>query len=155
MSIPFGWENTLIGFQSQFYFLLLFSFLFIWAMSKYKTNSIGWFFGLTTGILSTLSLASGAITLVTGFIIITLKNIFDKRQSKEIIFPALIILCISIFTIALTPKIEQHQLLKTHSVLDFLFGFLKIAAWPTKNPIFSIIIQGPFFIFTYLFYFFF
>ena len=42
-AIPYGYENTLAGFQVQFYFLLLFSFLFLWAVTRFGTGSKLWF----------------------------------------------------------------------------------------------------------------
>ena len=38
-ALPFGWENTLVGFQSAFYFLLLFSVLGLWLTTRYRAGS--------------------------------------------------------------------------------------------------------------------
>ena len=39
---PFGLENTLAGFQSAFYFLVLFSTLALWLMGTHRPGSGAW-----------------------------------------------------------------------------------------------------------------
>ena len=66
-TVPFGHQNTLSGFQSQFYFLLLFSVLCLWAISRYRTGYYLWFLViLFAAFMSFFSLASGILTIVAG-----------------------------------------------------------------------------------------
>src|SRR6476646_8168159 len=53
--IPYGWENTLAGFQSQMYFVLLFSFTAMWFLLCHEPISVGWWFGLALAALAFLS----------------------------------------------------------------------------------------------------
>jgi len=59
--LPYGWENTLAGFQSQFYFVLLFSFTGLWLLLCHEPISIGWWFGIVLAVLAFFSLASGVL----------------------------------------------------------------------------------------------
>ncbi len=43
--LPIGWENLLAGFQSQFYFLLMFSLLALIGLASATAFSIGWWAG--------------------------------------------------------------------------------------------------------------
>ena len=52
----FGWENALWGFQSQFYFLLLFSLLAI-CLLRNKPLSLPWLGGLFAGICALFTMA--------------------------------------------------------------------------------------------------
>jgi hypothetical protein len=149
-SIPFGWENTLAGFQSQFYFLLLFSFIFLWGMASCETYSLGWWMGLLTGILCPLSLASGAITLIAGSVINLIRNIQQKKSYNITITSSLIILTVAVISIYLTPHPDYHKSLQAHSIYDWVEGILKIASWPTKGLFLCLIIQAPLMVFTYL-----
>ena len=42
---PFGIENSLAGFQSAFYFLVLFSALALWLMGTSRPGTARWFLG--------------------------------------------------------------------------------------------------------------
>ncbi|MBK7960853.1 MAG: hypothetical protein IPK04_06390 [Bdellovibrionales bacterium] len=50
--LPYGWENTLAGFQSLFYFVLLFSVLAIWHTSAHRPLSLPWWRGVVFGVYS-------------------------------------------------------------------------------------------------------
>jgi len=153
LSIPFGWENTLAGFQAQFYFLLLFTFLFLWGLSNYEVGSIKWWISLFFGILCPLSLASGAISLFAGGLVLIIK----KREYKssgffnilEIISPFIL----AFIFIYLTPVLNQHATLKAQSLQQFISSFLIITAWPYNNRLFGpLLVQLPLLIFSYLFF---
>ncbi len=67
-ALPFDWENTLSGgFESCFYFLLLFSTLTIWGLACHRPGSAAWWTGVGAAVLSWFTLASGPLTaLVVG-----------------------------------------------------------------------------------------
>lgn len=143
-SIPFGWESILFGFNVQFYFLLLFSFIFLWAMADYKTYSIKWWLGIIAGILSFLSLASGAITLIAGLITLIFRRYINKEKNAVAISAILIVIALAIAAIILTPTIPRHFPLQAHSIIQFLFGFASIFAWPAHSIIIGgLVIQTP------------
>jgi hypothetical protein len=145
-SIPFGWENTLSGFQSQFYFLLLFSFIFLWSMSTYEIYKAKWWLGVLAGILSLLSLASGALTILAGTLILLIRKITIK--DKIPISSILLLLTITVLAISLTPTIPVHAALKAQSAGQFLLALFKIASWPEqKIGIAFLIIQSPLLLF--------
>ena len=51
------WENTLSGFQSQFYFLLLFSVLHVWLSTARPVFSRAWWIGQAAGVGALFSMA--------------------------------------------------------------------------------------------------
>src|ERR1051325_6173985 len=62
-AVPFGWDNTLSGFQVQFYFLLLLSVLSLILLSRAKAWSAEWLIGTVLAALGYFSIASGALIL--------------------------------------------------------------------------------------------
>jgi hypothetical protein len=82
-SIPFGWENSLSGFQSAFYFLILFSFVSIWSTSTGAPFKKLWWVGVVSGVLAFLSLASGSITLLTCSLISLFKYIQSNKKNRS------------------------------------------------------------------------
>jgi hypothetical protein len=67
--LPFGWENTLGGFQVQFYFVILFSIVSIWLMTICEPFSVWWVLGILSSVLAFFSLASGIFCLATSTIL--------------------------------------------------------------------------------------
>jgi hypothetical protein len=143
-SIPFGWENTLAGFQSQFYFLLLFSFIFLWAMSAYKTYSAKWWIGAIAGGLCLLTLASGALTVLAGSLVLMIRRIIAKDKEDTAISAILLLIVMAIIAIVLTPSVAAHSVLKAQSATQFLLAFAKVISWPVSNiGIGILIVQMP------------
>lgn len=140
LSIPAGWANTLAGFQSQFYFLLLFSFIFIWCMSTYKNGSLYWWLGLFSGCLATLSLASGALTLFAGVFVLILKMIIERKFTTPKIASIVLILTIAGISIALTPTIPGHAVLKAADPYSFFAALAGALSWPEQKVGFGLFI---------------
>lgn len=132
-SIPFGWENTLAGFQSQFYFLLLFSFIFLWSMASYEVYSARWWGGLLAGILCTLSLASGALTVIAGVVILTMRGALGRQRSGVAISAIFLLTAVAVISIALTPTVPHHSSLKAQDLLQFLQALSAILSWPNQG----------------------
>jgi hypothetical protein len=148
-SIPFGWENTLAGFQSQFYFLLLFSFIFLWAMAAYKIYSLKWWAGFLFGLLCLLTLASGALTVLAGALIIALRKVMGNKNISA--SSIILLLAISTIAIALTPSIPGHASLKAQSISQFLMALSTVFSWPQqKMSVGVFVIQMPLLIFMFL-----
>jgi hypothetical protein len=142
--IPFGWENTLAGFQSQFYFLLLFSFVFLWAMSAYQTGSGLWWLGVLCGVLSWLSLASGATTLLAGAAILLIRRYLGKEREIVALWPVLLLVVMALAAVAITPSIAWHVALKARSLGQFIESLARFAAWPENGVVFgSPVLQLP------------
>ena len=59
---PFALENTLAGFQSQFYFLVLFSILAIWLMGTRPAGSAAWFVGWLCAFATIFTVAGGILS---------------------------------------------------------------------------------------------
>jgi hypothetical protein len=150
--IPFGWENTLAGFQSQFYLLLLFSFIYLWAVACEKIFSFKWWIGIIAGVLRPLSLASGALTLLIGAFILLLRQYFYKEKSAKSIYLffafQILLATISIFH---TPSIPYHASLKAQTFGESASALIKVTAWPLKLSSLAFIVQTPIVCFAVLF----
>jgi hypothetical protein len=130
-SAPFGWENILAGFQTQFYLLLLLSviFLFLCCCGKLDANKQA-----AVGFLSLLlvfTLASGALTVLAGFAVLAIRRLFfhEKIISIPLLF---VLLAVGLIAIGLTPTIEVHGALKAQNPLHFVAAIGKAFAWPLQ-----------------------
>jgi hypothetical protein len=148
-SIPFGWENTLAGFQSQFYLLLLFSFIFLWTIACERIFSFKWWIGIIAGVLCPLSLASGALTLLIGaFILLIRKYFFEEKSGISIYLFAAFLILLAMISIFYTPTIPYHASLKAQTIEQFISALMAVSAWPVKLKYSAFIVQAPIVCFT-------
>ncbi len=61
---PFALENTLAGFQSGFYFLVLFSALALWLMSAHRPGTGSWIVGWACALAAVVTVAGGILTVL-------------------------------------------------------------------------------------------
>jgi hypothetical protein len=147
-SIPYGWENTLAGFQSPFYFLLLFSFMFLWCIVQYQSSGkLRFLVGIVScAMLSFFSLASGALTIATGVGVVGVQWIKGVRRNMSATGLMLSLFTLFIIAITLTPMIEGHALLKAKSFSNYIHAVLAVMSWPAK-PVFGIFFYIPMLVF--------
>ncbi len=126
---PFGWENALWGFQSQFYFLLLFSLLTIWLLGS-DAYSRRWRWGIVAGIGALLSMASGllaALAVATVLVLEVLKNSSQWRRH----LPTLVICGLFALGGLLLENRDFRELNMAHSLGDFFSCLGNNLSWPT------------------------
>jgi hypothetical protein len=128
---PFAWENTLWGFQSQFYFLLLFSLLAMVLLIRSQPLTGGWWLGMTAGVAALFTMASGFLAVAAVIAVLALEK-FKSRAPWRSLPLATLAGCALILAsgILLKPSVLQHQVLQAHSPAAFLAAFGKNLAWP-------------------------
>ena len=87
LALPFGWENSLAGFQSQFYFLVVFSLLTLWLLGLHAPKSARWWCGATAAVMALFTVASGFLAAAAIFALVVLR--IAKRQRLETAIPTL------------------------------------------------------------------
>jgi hypothetical protein len=129
-AIPFSWENTLAGFQSQFYFLLIFSTVALILLIPAPALSGRWWIGSGAALASILCLSSGALTLVPPIVLRLIQLALSLRSGwREWI--GLGLQAGATIALAMTvPTVAQHAPLKAHSIDQFASALWTIAGWP-------------------------
>ena len=137
-SIPYGWENTLAGFQSQFYFVLLFSFTALWLLLSQEPLGIGWWLGVLSAVLAYLSLASGVFVLGSASVVSIIVFFTNLRRTPRQLFATVILCALFITGFKLTPTIAGHAPLKASS-FDQLYGALmSVFGWPVAHNLVAV-----------------
>ncbi|MBI5773177.1 MAG: hypothetical protein HZA89_05470 [Verrucomicrobia bacterium] len=128
--LPFAWENTLAGFQTPFYFMLLFSLLAIWLLGLHPAGTPQWWGGWGCAFCAVLNLGAGVLAPVA-VIALVMTKIILRREDWRRHLPTLCV-CVAIVVIWLPLRVEQpaHQVLKAHSLMEFLISLGKNLAWP-------------------------
>jgi hypothetical protein len=122
-AVPFGWENTLWGFQSQFYFVMLWALLGISCCWRHPTLSRGW----------PLSMAGGALApaVTCGLPLIRIWQ--DRRDWRRQGAGLLVLGALTCAGLLLAVHIPGHDYLKADSIRKFSVTLLTLAAWPIKS----------------------
>jgi len=137
--VPLAVENTLVGFQSQFYFLMLFSFGAARALTRAGAFSRLWWLGMACCLLATLSMASGALTLLVLAVFLLLRQ---WRVGGEARLTAALLAGLALVSIALTPTVHTFDDVRAHSPLEFGIALIRVFSWPVV-PGFLLIIYLP------------
>jgi hypothetical protein len=128
--LPFGHENTLLGFNTHFYTLMAFSFAALWLFAAAEAWSLRWCLGVLLATGAFLSMASGALApgAAAG---LALVQIWRGARSglKEWLGMGALLALAALF-IALTPHVPENDVFRAHSISAFLSGFVHLLAWP-------------------------
>ncbi|MDB6112099.1 MAG: hypothetical protein JWR69_3849 [Pedosphaera sp.] len=139
LALPFAWENTLAGFQSQFYFLLIFSTLTIWLLGLSEPLSVRWWLGVASAIAALFTTGSGVLASAAVFVLVVLDMVKEKRVLRRYLPVLAVCTLIGVTGILLKPHVPQTDYLKAHSSGDFLVAFARNIAWPRiRHPYLSI-----------------
>ena len=142
---PFAWENTIWGFQSSFYFLLLFSLLTIVLLILSKPLTFRWWLGVAAGVATLFTMASGFLAAAAVIAVIVLEQLklrsgWRGRSLTTLTVCALVLLA----GLLLAPTVPQHKVLHAHSLGDFLRALTITLAWPlTGWPAFALLNLVP------------
>lgn len=134
-SLPFGYDNTLWGFQSQFYLMSAFSLLLFWVGSRRPFHSASYQSGLllvcATILLFTLGSGFFAALALLGVWCFELILHPQERQSwRSRVLPLIILLGSVVAGWLLHEPVAEHQGLKAGSTLEFFHALTKLFSWP-------------------------
>jgi hypothetical protein len=132
-SLPFSWENILIGFQSQFYFLNLFTICAL-ALAIYRPENYTAISALLfLCILSILTSASGLLTSMTIVVIYSLRCFIKGKVTLKSCLVILIVLLISFVAYYTMPVVAGHHALHADNIWEFIKAALRIMGWPLRG----------------------
>ncbi len=140
MGMPFSWENTVWGFQSQFYFFVGFSVLTFWLLGMNKALSTEWFWGVTAGVCAIFTVGAGITATVIVAGVMVLKMIKEKRLFSHHLVTLLA--CSGIYWIYHQVAVPDQSLsLRSHTWAQFVGRFGQAMAWPYNDTMWLAIVM--------------
>lgn len=135
---PFGHQSVLEGIQSAYYFFFLFSFIHLHSMAVDEVFGWRWLWGLISGILSYLSLASGAVTLLVGALVLAARawtywhsGASSRYAVKSAIVASVLLGCLVVASVVMTPTQPAHAGMRSHDFSETLYAAITLLAWPS------------------------
>jgi hypothetical protein len=144
-ALPYAWENTLIGFQSQFYLFVLFSLLGLWLTTAFRAGSAAWWLGWACALCGLFNVASGILLpiVIAGVAVLEIMN--PLRRWRELVLAlagAAALLVLGVLTAS--PPLPYHEPLKATTAGRFFAAFLHNMAWPwVESPAAGILMWLP------------
>lgn len=131
--LPFGWENFLVGFQSQFYYIAAFM-LAAMILAAWRPESMAARCGvLVLCLVSIVTLASGLVTaLAVAFAYGFAWHVRDRPMRPPLLFIA-VLLGVAALGYLTVPHIAQHSALKSADALEFIDASSHVLGWPVAG----------------------
>ncbi len=142
-AVPHDWESALWGFESQFYFVLLFGAPALWFLVEAEPLSGAWLGGLGLCVLSYLSAASGMfVPAAAGIAGVAVYALGIRRGHRQLIAAGI---CFYLFILdfTLTPVVPGHyQALRATSVAQFFHALVQIESWPLAPAVLAVLARN-------------
>jgi hypothetical protein len=130
---PFAWENTLVGFQSQFYFMAAMAISMIGvAACRPISRSAIWIL-LLLGAASLVTMASGVLACVPVIAVVFMRSWRDRSGLKHVFTTFTIMVFLTVIGLALVPNISGHAAMKAIGVKEHLSATLTALMWPFQS----------------------
>lgn len=144
LGLPYAQENTLWGFQSCFYFMLIFSLATIWGLGFHRPFSLPWWFGGLSAVLACFSMASGVLAAFVVFMLAGIRSVTQRTWGAERTATALLVGLVLVLAFLLHHEFPAHAALKAQSALAWAKVFGRALAWPfCDNAALSLLMYGP------------
>jgi hypothetical protein len=144
LAVPYGQENTLWGFQSCFYFLILFSCIAIWGIGFHDSFAVKWWTGVICLGVACVSMASGffAALILLGLVGVRLvKRTASLSESAPTVLILVVLIAVSLY---FRISVAAHEVLKATSPVAFVRFLGECLSWPFCNtPFPSVAIYLP------------
>jgi hypothetical protein len=131
-SSSISWENTLCGFQSQFYFLLLFSILHLGGTLLTGPRTLYWWLAPLAGLAAQFSMASGLLSAAAILCSTTLRIVRDRKLTSDDLWILSANFGLCIVGWLLRVEVSYHDSLKAAGFASWLDAWAHQLAWPIK-----------------------
>jgi hypothetical protein len=133
-AVPFGWDNSLMGFETHFYLLVMLGPLALFLLYDVAAWSARWWLGTSVAVAAYFTLASGAFTLLAFVGLAVIQLALGRRAGlREWLGVALHVVLAAIL-IHDVPRIPEHEPLRAQSAGAFIEALAAVASWPVAAP---------------------
>ena len=148
--LPFAWENTIVGFQVQFYFLALFSVGHV-ALAL-ASDRFGWRWAAAQGCgaLACLSMGSGLLSSAAVLAVLGWQGLRRRTLSASQVASLAIAAGLVAAGWIFRQEVPAHAVLKAQGLAQLAESFARVLAWPWRHaPLVGILVLGPILLFAW------
>jgi hypothetical protein len=146
-ALPYAGENTIWAFNSQAYFLAVFSVPALAGLGFGKPGGGHWWIGLAAAVMGLFTMASGLLTpmAIAGLVILRLIKLRRLEKQNLITLGA----CLAVIGLgaALITNFAGDELLRAHNFAQFFSALVRDLTWPFFNaPAMALFLALPLFL---------
>jgi hypothetical protein len=127
---PLGWDNTLGGFQIQFYYLILLSLLSLHLLCGAPAWSPRWLIGTLLGIAAYFSMASGALVLPAVVILTLAQRAVGQRAGARELTGMALHIALSFVLLSDALSFSPNADFRAGTIGQLINSILVSASWP-------------------------
>ncbi len=131
--LPFSWENVLVGFQSQFYFMLTASIAALILAARYHDSPAAAAGVFALSVFACTSMASGLIAPLVAVCVYVLAIVFLPGRRWPALVTSAILLVLALVAYLTIPQLPAHQTLRPETPLAFLDAVNHMLSWPVSS----------------------
>ncbi len=133
--LPFDWENTLIGFQNQFYLMELFAVVGV-GIAAYRSISLGTVISLAILALASVFTMGSGLLMAPAVCVAVLLRAWREPTQRRYTFSALIaMVVVAAFGLVLLLHSREHGVLHAHHASQLITALIVSLIWPLQHPL--------------------
>jgi hypothetical protein len=135
--LPFDWENTLVGFQSQFYFMVGAAILLTACAAYVSDTLLRQVLLLVLGVVSLFTMASGLLAPLAGVAVLGIRGLSARRWSAGTLLTAVGLFATALFGLIILPHVEGDISMQANGIVEHARGMLVVLMWPLERHHFA------------------
>ena len=134
-SVPYGYDNVLLGLTPISYLLNAFSFASLWLMAGERAWSGRWAVGAIAAIGSYFCMASGALTLAAVCAVHLLQAAVGRRRGLGEAAGMAALAAVTVVLLHFIPHVEASEAFRAHNIGQFLSAIAQLVFWPAHTAV--------------------
>jgi hypothetical protein len=130
LATPLGWDNTLGGFQIQFYCLLLLSVVSLHLICGARAWSMRWLLGTLAGAAAYFSMASGALVLPAAVILTLAQRAVGHRAGLRELSALALHIALAFVLLSDALSFAPNEDVRARTIGALVNSLLVTASWP-------------------------
>ncbi|WP_090146268.1 hypothetical protein [Dyadobacter soli] len=132
-ALPFSFENMLVGFQSQFYFLMIFTLFALILAARYPDSLLAMAGILVLSWLSVLTMASGILTPLAATGVYALQGFLKREVNWKHVGMVVVLVGLAALGYSIMPHIEGNQIYRSRNIAEIRKALRFILSWPVSK----------------------
>lgn len=132
-STPFAFENMLVGFQSQFYFLIIFTLIALILAVRYPDSLPAMAGVLVLSWLSVITMASGIFTPLAVAGVYALQGFQKREVNAKHVGLLLVLVTLAAIGYSIMPHIEANHVYRARNFSEISKAMRLTLSWPVSK----------------------
>ncbi len=131
--LPFSWENLLVGFQSQFYFLVLSSIVAVGLVARHHQSIPALLAAMALSVLAAVTMASGMLTAVAVGATCVIACLCLPGKRAPALCATAVLAVLAVIAYRAIPVIDANGMLRAQSLGELFLATTRVLSWPGRS----------------------